>query len=148
MDPEREDYAEPDLPPHVRGPIERVFRAVGLFLVGVVLLAGWVLAVAFLQMLSDPFSRREPSPLWLVPMFGVPLAIFLRFLYRYQPRVAVAVALLAVWVAGVWTAAVVSSGGFSAHRGSGLWFVPMFGVPLAVAVVRWRMRKSENLPRG
>jgi peptidoglycan/LPS O-acetylase OafA/YrhL len=145
-----DDYTEPDLLPRVRGPVERAFRAVALVLVAVVLLAGWVAAVAFALMLSDPMSRRPTSPLWWGLLVGAPLAVSLRFLYRSRPRTAVTVGLLAVWVAGVWAAAVVSSGGLSAHRGSGLWFVPMFGGPLLVFVrslYRCRRRTRAVPPR-
>jgi peptidoglycan/LPS O-acetylase OafA/YrhL len=144
MDPERTDDAEPDVSPVVRHPIRRAFRAGGLVAVAVVLLAAWVVAVAFAQMLSDPVSRRPTSPLWWGLLVGVPLAVFLRFLHRSRPRAAVTVGLLAGWVAGVWAAAVVSSGGFSAHRGAGLWFVPMFGVPLLV-IVRFLCRSRRPI---
>jgi peptidoglycan/LPS O-acetylase OafA/YrhL len=151
MDQERAEYDEPDRSPHVRGPFERAFRAGALVLVAAVLLAAWVVALTFVQMVSDTQSRQPPSSLWWLILIGVPLVVFLRFLYGYQPRVAVTGALLAAWMGGVWVAAVVSSGGFSAHRGAGLWFVPLFGVPGVVFVrfvYRCRRRTRAVPPRA
>jgi FtsH-binding integral membrane protein len=147
MDHERTDEAEPGRPPRVRGLVRRVSRAAALVLVAAVLLVAWVIAVAFVQMLSNPLSRRPESSLWWLVLVGGPLVVFLRFVYRYRPRVAAAVALLSGWVAGVWVAAVVSSGGFSAHRGAGLWFVPMIGVPAIVFVTYlYRRRRTRAVP--
>src|SRR4051812_42174393 len=109
MDQEH-DYADPEPPTRVRGPIERTIRALALTLVAVVLLGVWVIVMAFVEMLSNPLSRRPTSKLWGVVLIGVPLAIFLSFIYRYRPRFAVTAALLAAWVGVVWVVAVLSSG--------------------------------------